>query len=219
MSSTGLATIDGGFGIDPASCHGNCVIQVPWNSGAQLHKTLGDLILSSADIVVGNVTAISTVAVKGVPVTVYNVTLIAFLYPLDLRTIPSPGTVFTMAQVGGTAAGNTMTLKGYPPLVKGGTYVFFLNLPGGSAQRSCGAAGVACILIPDPTAPYVGGVDGGFASVTVGGPQGVFSVQGGNVYSMDNLHPQEDAWLPLKVSGVPLAQFITQIQQAAASGK
>jgi hypothetical protein len=200
------------FGIDPASCHGNCIIDNPWTSGSQLHKTLNDLV-ASGFVLVGNVTSLSTVAVKGVPVTVYNVTIVLMINPIG-HTNLGPGSVLKVAQVGGTAAGNTMTLKGYPLLVKGGTYVFFLNLPGGTVAPNCGNN---CYLISDPTAPYVGGVDNGFAFVTAGGPQGVFSVQGSKVYSLDNLYPQDDAWLPLKVSGVPLTQFITEIQQAVSS--
>jgi hypothetical protein len=212
--SSALATIQL-FGIDPASCHGKCVIDNPWTSGSQLHRTLNELVASSAFVLVGNVTSLSTVAVKGVPVTAYNITVVVTIIPpLPANANLGPGSVLRVAQVGGTAGGHTMTLKGYPLLVKGGTYVFFLNLLGGAVAPNCG---LACYLIPDPTAPYLGGVDNGFAPVTVGGPQGVFSVQGGKVYSLDNLYPQDDQWLPIKVAGEPLAQFITEIQQAVSS--
>jgi len=211
--SSTLATISGPFGIDPTYCHGNCIIDAPWTSGSQLHKTLNELVAYSELVLVGNVTSLSTVAVKGVPVTAYNVTVIATIISAGHPNLV-PGSVLNMAQIGGTAAGNTMTLKGYPLLVKGGTYVFFLNYLGGTVAPNCGNA---CTLIPDPTAPYVSGVDNGFALVTVGGPQGVFAVQGGKVYSLDNAYPQDDQWLPIKVAGASLTQFMTEIQQAVSS--
>jgi len=52
----------------------------------------------------------------------------------------------------------------------------------------------------------------GAVLMTPGGPQGLFYIQGGNVYSMDNMYPQADSWIPTKVSGVPLSQFVQEIQ-------
>ena len=51
-------------------------------------------------------------------------------------------------------------------------------------------------------------------SVTTGGPQGLFRVQGGNVYSLDNTYPQADSWLPVKADGIPLAQFEAEVEAA-----
>jgi hypothetical protein len=47
---------------------------------------------------------------------------------------------------------------------------------------------------------------------SVDGPQGMFYVQAGKSYSFDNVYPQADSWLPIKADGVPLAQFVSDIE-------
>lgn len=85
-----------------------------------------------------------------------------------------------------------MSITGYPTLSVGQSYVLFL------AFRVC----------TNELADLFN------ASVTTGGPQGLFSVQGGNVYSLDNTYPQADSWLPVKADGIPLAQFEAMVQAA-----
>jgi hypothetical protein len=209
QSSTGSATIAGSFGINPENCGSDCTINVQWASIYASYRTLGALEADSGAVLVGTVTSLSTVAVKGVPVTVYNMTISSTIVgPTQL----SPGTNLTVAQVGGTAGGKTITLEGYPPLSIGSTDVFFLGY--GSRIVGGGSPGQTATVIADPMSPYISGVADGLALVTTGGPQGLFSVQEGKVYSLDNLYPQNDAWLQVKASGVPLAQFIQEIQSA-----
>jgi hypothetical protein len=193
------------FYFDPNACGTNCTLDIL--EFYRQYQSLHNLYLAAGGFVVlANVTSELTTSVSGVPVTAFNITVIS---NLKSGGHPSAGSVVTIAQVGGSTAQNTMTLKGYPLISKGGTYVFFLQLIGGSC---CGSSSVTAA--PDPLQRWLGGVDNGFAYVSVGGPQGVFVVQNGAVSSLDSLYPQDDGWLPVKVSGVPLAQFIQEVQSA-----
>jgi hypothetical protein len=149
------------------------------------YKTLGALKAATDSAIIANVRSASTVSIGGVPVTRYNVAVSQTI----IGTQITPGTVIPVAQIGGTANGTTMRLTGYPTLTLGGTYVFFLNYAG-------------TYLVSYYT----------LFPLTVGGAQGLFYVQNGKVFSLDNMYPQADAWLPVKAAGVPLAQFIQQVQ-------
>jgi len=137
-----------------------------------------------------------------VPVTLYTITVIA---NLKAGTAVAPGFILTVGEVGGTAAGRTMTIEGYPLVAKGQTYVFFLAPSGGLAVDG------KFTTPPDPLSTYIDGAGNGFYYVTVGGPQGLFNVQAAQVSSHDAHYPQDDNWLPIKISGVPISQFITQV--------
>lgn len=50
--------------------------------------------------------------------------------------------------------------------------------------------------------------------IPTGGPQGEFPVQGGLVYGFKTLHPRDFSWIRVNANGVPLAQFVTQVQNA-----
>jgi hypothetical protein len=147
------------------------------------------------------VTAAWTVAVGTVPVTLCNVsstTILKTPTPADPYILEFGGFI-QVGEVGGTAANSTMSLQGYPDLNVGGTYVFFLSPSGGAS----------------PDAPFGDEINLSLnlavAEMTQGGPQGLFSVQGGKVHSLDNMYPQADSWVPTKVSGVPLSQFVQEI--------
>jgi hypothetical protein len=86
-----------------------------------------------------------------------------------------------------------MNLTGYPTLSVGTSYVFFLT------QKS---------PIQDIYSNF---------TPTTGAAQGLFYIQDGNVYSLDNMYPQADAWLPVKANGVPLSEFVAEVQAAAVS--
>lgn len=213
-STSSLTTVSLGCGgrlsdiVEPCdiqgmTCPRGCSISVPW--GADLYpaqKTLTDLVNASWYVFVGSVNATWTVAVGTVPLTIYNVSSTIILktptpaYPY----IPEFGGYIQVGEVGGTAANSTMSLQGYPDLTVGGTYVFFLS-------PSFGAS---------PDAPFADEINHNpnqaLDEMTQGGPQGLFYVQGGDVYSLDNMYPQADSWIPTKVSGVPLSQFIQEIQ-------
>jgi len=158
-----------------------------------------DLASASTTVIVGNVTAENTIGVNDsiefgasvplVPVTDYNVTVTTVL--LDHGYGLKPGFWTIVPQVGGTFGHTTMNVTGYPTLSVGTSYVFFLT-------------GKPSIL-------------GIYYDLTTAGAQGLFYIQGGNVYSLDNMYPQADSWLPVKANGVPLAQFVQQIQPAVAS--
>jgi hypothetical protein len=189
QSGSGLVT-DYGFG--PCNCS---VYVIP----AGIFSTLQDLVGNTPDIWLANVTSVTFVPVKGVPFTLYNITNIETLSSGGASYKAPPGTVGQIAWVGGTANGTTMTASGYPTLTVGDTYIFFLTgLNNGNGNFEL-----------DPYWQYIGN---GMASVTTGGAQGLFYVQDGKVFSLDNMYPQADAWLPVKINGMPLAQFISELQ-------
>jgi hypothetical protein len=155
-------------------------------------------------VVVANVASSWTVSRSGVPVTLYNVTVISVLKDFAIKV--APGQVITMGEIGGSNANETMALEGYPTLTTGSTYVLFLGPAGGIYESSGKSVG--------PAAPFTQYVSSSSFNtfMTEGGPQGLFYVREGNVYSLDNLYPQADAWLPVNVDGIPLAQFISELQ-------
>ncbi|MDG6914132.1 MAG: hypothetical protein JRN14_02595 [Nitrososphaerota archaeon] len=173
------------FSIDPSLCNGNCTINPPW----QIYQTLADLTAASQLIVEANVTGAKIVGVRGVPVTYYNLTI---LTSIKSNSNISAGTILSMSQIGGTYNGTTMNLEGYPSLTVGSEYVFFLGDPGSFLAQYYSAFGTPLI--------------------SVGGPQGTFVVRGGNVFSLDNVYTQADAWLPVKASGTPLSQFASEVE-------
>jgi len=163
-----------------------------------MYDTLAALTSASGTVVVGNVTSEQTVgvnvsavfgsaAVGLVPVTNYYIdvtTVISGEWSLE------PGDGQLVAQVGGTVGANTMNVTGYPTLSVGQSYVFFLTYQ-------------------SPTSGLYGS-----AATTTGAGQGLFYIQGGNVYSLNNLYPQADSWLPVTADGVPLNQFVSEVQAA-----
>jgi hypothetical protein len=166
------------------SCTGNCNFNPPW----PVYQSMTALKDASPFIVVANVTSESITSVNGIPLTVYQVSVIT--------NIEGPGvnksagmTTLPMAQIGGAANGTTVSIDGYPTLSVGSTYVLFLNGPGSL---------------------YPAYYDGYLTSV--GGPQGTFLVQRGGVFSLDTLYPKADVWLPIKANDVPLSQFIAEVQ-------
>jgi len=181
----------------------NCTLNLSRGDWPE-YSTMQDLASHSTAIIVGSVTSEGTIGVNEsgpaeenvglVPVTDYNVTIIAVLFDDGNHFgIPlSNGTWTIVPQVGGTFGHTTMNVTGYPTLSVGMSYVFFL-------QQSS----------------IEGNLYDGLT--TTGGAQGLFYIQGGNVYSLDNMYPQADSWLPVKANGVPLAQFVQQIQSALAS--
>lgn len=190
------------------SCPTTCTLDVDWASLTHPYQTLGELAASSEFVFVGNVTATWTLPSSGVPVNLYNITVVT-----TLKGHPyTPNPIFQLGEVGGTLSNKTTTVSGYPTLTVGGMYILFVYPAGGV----CCTNGTEVL----PNAPFSFQVDEAFPGtlvyVTQGGPQGLFYVQGGYVYSLDNMYPQADAWLPVKVPGVPLAQFIQEIQSAAA---
>jgi hypothetical protein len=187
QSSTVLGTTIS-VSIDASACPANCTLNLPWPT---TYDGMSALVSASDYIGLANVTAVSTDDVAGVPLLVYNITVIQNLVQ---DNIVSAGSNLTVAQIGGTANGITMQVGGYPTLVVGHTYVFFLQQ-------------TETYLIQ-----YYG-----LYPVTVGGPQGLFYVQNGKVFSLDNMYPQADSWLPVKAAGVPLAQFIQEVQSASTS--
>jgi hypothetical protein len=196
--------------ILPESCQ-NCVANVPWAEVTTTYPTLQNLENAASVAVIGNVTSASTVTVRGVPVTLYEVTISTMLKNDSYFPALAAGMTIPVGQVGGAAGNETMALNGYPTLVQGDTYVLFLNPAGGIVVGNSNSV--------NPGAPfedYVGAV-GFVAYMTQGGPQGLFYVQGGNVYSLDNVYPQADSWLPIRVSGVPTSQFVQEILSAAIS--
>jgi hypothetical protein len=186
------------------SCPTSCMLEVDWASLTKPYQTLGQLGAASEFVFLGNVTASWTVASDGGLVNLYNITTVRTL--MGHPYTPNP--VFQLGEVGGTLGNKTMSVSGYPTLTVGETYVLFVFPSGGV----CCTNGKEVV----PNAPFGFIVDQAFPSalpeVTQGGPQGLFYVQGGNVYSLDNLYPQADAWLPIKVDGMPLAQFISELQ-------
>jgi hypothetical protein len=196
------------YSFDFNNCSGNCTVDIPWSSIYPQYQTLQSLITDTLAVpVLANVTSASTKSVNGTPVTLYEVTV---THNLLGTATPSVGTTLPVDQVGGTLNGATWSLSGYPTLDVGNTYVLFLGAPGGVVGGQYGDT-----VNSGPLVSYQSSVDHGEASITVGGPQGLFYVQGGNVYSLDNMYPQVDSWLPVKAAGVPLAQFIQEVQSAA----
>jgi hypothetical protein len=163
------------------------------------YLTMHELVSASTTVVIGTVASVHIVGVDDsyligghaalIPVTDYNVTVENVL--VDHGYGLKPGFWMIMPQVGGTVGHVTMNVTGYPTLVVGASYLFFVT---------------------DHTS------NEGFlfnGLTTTGGAQGLFSIQGGSVYSLDNMYPQADAWLPIKADGVPLATFIAEVQSAA----
>jgi hypothetical protein len=179
------------YDIIPKNSHLNCTLNdIPW----PMYDSLANLIDSSKLVALANVTSATTVAVRGVPVTHYDVTIIKiFVSNPTGNATALLGSSLVIAQIGGTLNGTTMNVQGYPTLAVGGSYVLFANYAGFLAEY------------------YE------INLMTIGGPQGLFYVQNGNVYSLDNMYPQADAWLPVKADGVLLAQFVAEVQAASGS--
>ena len=195
-SSLSSATIGTSTGWYIFAC--NCTLDL--NKDWPEYATMRDLASSSQAIIVGNVTSEHTIGVDDsfefagpgsaplVPVTDYNVTITTVLLDRGYGLVSGHWTI--VPQVGGTFGHTTLNFTGYPTLSVGTSYVFFLT-------NQSPIKGV-----------YYG-------LTTTGAAQGLFYIQGGNVYSLDNMYPQADAWLPIKANGVPLSEFITQVQAAA----
>jgi hypothetical protein len=187
----------------------NCSIDLSW--AWSIYNTLSSLTSTSHYVVVANVTSELTVGVnvsaddgpgvKGlVPVTGYNITVASVISdPFPGKPGLQPGDRLTVVQIGGTKSGMTMSVVGYPSLFVGESYVLFLT-----TYES---------LLPH----FYGSINDGFTLITTGGPQGLFYIQGGNVYSLNNMYPQADAWLPVTANGVPLTQFVSEVQSISAS--
>jgi hypothetical protein len=169
--------------------------------------TLPDLVDNSV-VWLANVTSRATISVKGVSFTTYNVTDIETLAHDGIANYNATGQVAEMAWVGGTANGTTMNGVGYPTLNVGSLYVFFFGPYSFNPNASSYSIG------PPPFGNYWLQFDGGLAAATTGGAQGLFYVRDGDVYSLNNLYPTDDAWLPVQVNGVPLSQFISEVQSA-----
>lgn len=197
--STALS-ISFGDPVFPKSCPNGCVVNFSWPDSSTVYSSMPSLINASWFIFVGNVTGAWTTIVENDPITLYNVTATETLKIVDsFGYIPMIGNNSSqVAEGGGKAGNNTYSLEGYPTLTVGATYVFFLS-PSGDVNAPF--ADRANISYPP-----------GLVLMTPGGPQGLFYVQGGNVYSLDNMYPQADSWIPTKVSGVPLSQFVQEIQ-------
>ncbi len=188
----------------------NCSYDLSW--AWSTYNTLSALKSAANVIVVAQVTATHTVGVNVsnfsfgsfatseglIPVTGYNITVTTVMSGSPKLV----GSALSVAQIGGASNGTTASVAGYPALSVGQSYVFFLStlgcVLGGTNELSSLYASI------DPT-----------AFITTGGPQGLFSIQGGAVYSLDNTYLQADSWLPVKADGVPLAQFVTEVQSAA----
>lgn len=145
-----------------------------------------------------NVTAALPVSVKGVPFMVYNITDLQSLGPA--MNVPA-GTTASLASIGGTANGTTMTEEGYPILSVGSTYIVFLSLATPDALNPYWQ------YLPYPIDQAGSIFPGSGPYATLGGPQGLFYVKDGNVYSLDNLYPKDDSWLQVKTDGLPLSLF------------
>jgi hypothetical protein len=186
----------------------NCTVTIPQ---PKVYQNLSALESNSLLIVVANISSALTIGVPSqnpqvnstavVPVTYYNFTVIETLE--DSGGIATSGTiVLSVVQIGGIADGTNMSVNGYPTLAVGGTYVLFLAFPGTFFvdYYEYRTANTPAILP---------------SFITVGGPQGLFYIQQGDVYSLNNMYPQVDSWLPVTADGVPLAQFASEVQAAA----
>ena len=193
--------------IPPQSCQ-NCTFILPWQSLATVFPTLSALVNASVVVAVANVSSVWTVSRSGVPVTLYNVTVITLLK--DFFVPVSTGEEITFGEIGGTNANESFALSGYPRLDVGSTYVLFLSPAGGIYEGN----GQPPIGADAPFSDYVSS-SSIITYMTEGGPQGLFYVQSGSVYSLDNTNPQADTWLQVKANGIPLAEFIAQVQSAA----
>lgn len=162
------------------------------------YTTMHDLASASLEVIVGEVTAEHETGGNDsfllggndglVPVTNYNITVTAMV--IDGGYGLEQGFWLIVPQMGGTFAHTTMNTTGYPTLAVGASYVLFLT----DKQEIEG--------IYD------------YSLTTTGGAQGLFYIQYGKVYSLDNIYPQADGWLPVKADGVPLYQFLTDVQLA-----
>jgi hypothetical protein len=165
-----------------------------------IFPTLQDMIENSTVIWLAKVTAVTVVAVKGAPFTVYSIEAVKDLDVYPGESPSPPGALADVAWFGGTVNGTTMTPVGYPTLSVGESYIFFLT--------------------PETTVPnldtdywqYLPSTpDFPFTLSTTGGAQGLFNIGDGKVYSLDNMYPQADSWLHVKVDGLPLQAFESEI--------
>jgi hypothetical protein len=190
-----LGTFTSGSNVTVYNLQGpcNCSVMVPQAT----YPTLPNLIYNSAAVFLANVSSTQTVVVMGIPFTIYHIEVVQTLIPVPSAPGQKiqPGTMAVIAWIGGTANGTSMSAAGYPTLTVGSTYVFFMSaFPGYNMQQ------------------YWGHIDYGIAESTTGGAQGLFYVRDGKVYSLDNMYPQADSWLSVKVDGEPLSQFISDVQ-------
>jgi len=199
--------------IYPYGENGGIVVQdslYPCNCSVYVHPVLfpalQDLVKYSPLIWLANVTSVTVVAVKGAPFTLYTIEAIKDLTGYPAASESPPGSLAEAAWFGGTANGTTMTPVGYPTLNVGGTYIFFLTAVDTGIAVPDLTPSYWEYLPSNPDAAYEGSV-----FVTTGGAQGLFNIRDGKVYSLDNMFPQADSWLPVKVDGLPLSAFESEI--------
>jgi hypothetical protein len=183
-SSSASTTASTTYAGSTISCSGNCTFSLPW----PVYQTMGELKDASPFVVVATVTSASVTSVAGIPLTVYQLSVITSIEGPGVNTTAGM-TTLPIAQIGGTVNGTTVSIEGYPTLTVGSTYVLFLNGPGSL---------------------YPAYYDGYLTSV--GGPQGTFLVQRSGIFSLDTVYPKADVWLPIKANDVPLSQFIAEVQ-------
>jgi len=192
-------------------CSPACTLNINWVEDAPAYPTLKALANSSELIVLGNITASRASFSGGFLVTLYDVSIVnPIKAPAGLDTV---GAVFQFGQVGGSASNETMVLGGYPSLHIGQIYVLFAEPSGG--ELSLPSDDVIGNAPPIPFAPVVNQASGlAQPFISLGGPQGLFYIANGSVYSLDNMFPNSDGWLPLKLDSVPLADFVNEVYVA-----
>jgi hypothetical protein len=211
---TGQATTESISSIETGQATTEANLVLPCNCSYSLnwawptYPVLADLKSASYAVVVAQVVSaqtadknLSNFALSG-PVTRLNVVIPITEYTINVTTVVSgssnlePGGQLFFAQIGGVSDGTNMSVTGYPTLFVGQSYVLFLSTSG----SLLGYTNELLNLIQ--------------TGITTGGPQGLFSIHGGSVSSLNNMYPQADAWLPVKADGIPLAQFEAEVQAA-----
>ena len=105
------------YPISFANCEGNCSVEFPWTSAFHMYQTLPNLVEDSTIVLIANVTSESAVLVNGIPVTVYNVTLVNDLLG---NTVLKPGGHTSVSQVGRDRRRRNDDAKGRSALDSGG---------------------------------------------------------------------------------------------------
>lgn len=152
------------------------------------YPTLKDLKNASDVILVGKITQIASNNSGSIPTTDF-----AVYVNQTIKGNVTPGSTVLVRQVGAILAGNrTIADQDDPMMSVGGNVILFL-------QYEC--------IAPN------GSIQTGAPFFITGGPQGRFLVKSALAYSLDTVD-QADSWIHVKVNGMPMDQFVSQIEAA-----
>jgi hypothetical protein len=185
----GVSLLISYFLILPFLISGSSVNQQQINESWVSYPTMKDLKNASDVIIEGKVVGIASSNNSGaIPTTDFSVYVNG-----TVKGNVSVGSTILVRQVGAILSGNrTISDQDDPMMSIGSNLILFLEYPRQTLN---------------------GPIQTGSPFFITGGPQGRFVVKSGLVYSLDTIN-QADSWIHVKANGIPIDQFVSQIQAA-----